>query len=195
MAQICAVNRSVHAHAGEDTSSTNKHCLTPISPRARGRRLTGVILRSLITDQFTRTREKNVFNQSKIGAVRCPPMGNFKNINNVEGQEYIFTGEKGKRDSITARPIFRQCYKIKELTGVTALRNFAECYKIKELTNRKKKGGESASPPSDHGLYNSFYRLLRYAACSDSDIRARACSKATPVNRSIWANLPGLSVY
>jgi phage regulator Rha-like protein len=34
------------------------------------------------------------------GVIESPPMGNFRNSNNVEGQEYIFTGEQGKRDSI-----------------------------------------------------------------------------------------------
>lgn len=32
--------------------------------------------------------------------IECPPLGNFKNSNNVTGTEYVFTGEKGKRDSI-----------------------------------------------------------------------------------------------
>lgn len=32
--------------------------------------------------------------------IESPPMGNFKNSNNVTGSEYIFSGEKGKRDSI-----------------------------------------------------------------------------------------------
>lgn len=34
------------------------------------------------------------------GVIQSTPMANFKNINNVEGQEYVFTGEQGKRDSI-----------------------------------------------------------------------------------------------
>lgn len=34
------------------------------------------------------------------GIIESPPSGNFKNINNVDGTEYIFTGEQGKRDSI-----------------------------------------------------------------------------------------------
>lgn len=34
------------------------------------------------------------------GIIQSPPLGNFKNINNVEGTEYIFSGEQGKRDSI-----------------------------------------------------------------------------------------------
>ncbi len=34
------------------------------------------------------------------GIIRSTPMANFKNSNNVEGSEYVFTGEQGKRDSI-----------------------------------------------------------------------------------------------
>lgn len=34
------------------------------------------------------------------GVIQSPPLVNFKNSNNVEGQEYIFTGDQGKRDSI-----------------------------------------------------------------------------------------------
>ena len=34
------------------------------------------------------------------GVIESPPMGNFRNSNNVEGSEYVFTGEQGKRDSI-----------------------------------------------------------------------------------------------
>ena len=34
------------------------------------------------------------------GIISSPPMADFKNINNVTGKEYVFTGEKGKRDSI-----------------------------------------------------------------------------------------------
>lgn len=34
------------------------------------------------------------------GVIRSPQIEYFKNINNVEGQEYLFTGEQGKRDSI-----------------------------------------------------------------------------------------------
>jgi len=34
------------------------------------------------------------------GVIQSTPMANFKNINNVEGQEYVFSGDKGKRDSI-----------------------------------------------------------------------------------------------
>ena len=34
------------------------------------------------------------------GVIESPPLVDFKNINNVAGQEYVFTGEKGKRDSI-----------------------------------------------------------------------------------------------
>lgn len=33
------------------------------------------------------------------GVIQSPPMGNFKNINNVEGFEYVFVGLQGKRDS------------------------------------------------------------------------------------------------
>lgn len=34
------------------------------------------------------------------GVIQSTPTANFRNINNVEGQEYVFTGEQGKRDSI-----------------------------------------------------------------------------------------------
>lgn len=32
--------------------------------------------------------------------IECPPLVDFKNANNVTGTEYVFAGEKGKRDSI-----------------------------------------------------------------------------------------------
>lgn len=47
-------------------------------------------------DSVKRTIETLISN----GVVTSPQIVNFKNINNVEGQEYIFTGEQGKRDSI-----------------------------------------------------------------------------------------------
>lgn len=46
-------------------------------------------------DSVKRTIERLI----SSGVIQSPPMVNFKNINNVEGQEYIFTGEQGKRDS------------------------------------------------------------------------------------------------
>ena len=34
------------------------------------------------------------------GVIESPPLVDFKNINNVAGQEYVFSGELGKRNSI-----------------------------------------------------------------------------------------------
>ena len=47
-------------------------------------------------DSVKRTIERLVAQ----GVIESPPLVDFKNINNVAGQEYVFTGEKGKRDSI-----------------------------------------------------------------------------------------------
>ena len=47
-------------------------------------------------DSVKRTIERLVAQ----GVIASPPLVDFKNINNVAGQEYVFSGEQGKRDSI-----------------------------------------------------------------------------------------------
>jgi phage antirepressor YoqD-like protein len=47
-------------------------------------------------DSVKRTIERLVAQ----GVIESPPLVNFKNINNVAGQEYVFSGEQGKRSSI-----------------------------------------------------------------------------------------------
>jgi phage regulator Rha-like protein len=47
-------------------------------------------------DSVKRTIETLLSN----GVIQSPQIVNFKNSNNVEGYEYVFTGEQGKRDSI-----------------------------------------------------------------------------------------------
>ena len=47
-------------------------------------------------DSVKRTIERLVVQ----GVIESPPLVDFKNINNVAGQEYVFSGEQGKRSSI-----------------------------------------------------------------------------------------------
>ena len=47
-------------------------------------------------DSVKRTIERLVAQ----GVIESPPLVDFKNINNVAGQEYVFSGEQGKRSSI-----------------------------------------------------------------------------------------------
>lgn len=47
-------------------------------------------------DSVKRTIERLVAQ----GVIASPPLVDFKNINNVAGQEYVFSGEQGKRNSI-----------------------------------------------------------------------------------------------
>ena len=47
-------------------------------------------------DSVKRTIERLVAQ----GVIKSPPLVDFKNINNVAGQEYVFSGGQGKRDSI-----------------------------------------------------------------------------------------------
>ena len=47
-------------------------------------------------DSVKRTIERLVAQ----GVIESPPLVDFKNINNVSGQEYVFSGEQGKRSSI-----------------------------------------------------------------------------------------------
>ena len=47
-------------------------------------------------DSVKRTIERLVVQ----GVIESPPLVDFKNINNVAGQEYVFSGEQGKRNSI-----------------------------------------------------------------------------------------------
>lgn len=47
-------------------------------------------------DSVKRTIERLVAQ----GVIESPPLVDFKNINNVAGQEYVFSGERGKRNSI-----------------------------------------------------------------------------------------------
>ena len=47
-------------------------------------------------DSVKRTIERLVAQ----GVITSPPLVDFKNINNVAGQEYVFSGEQGKRNSI-----------------------------------------------------------------------------------------------
>lgn len=47
-------------------------------------------------DSVKRTIERLVAQ----GVIESPPLVDFKNINNVAGQEYVFSGEQGKRNSI-----------------------------------------------------------------------------------------------
>lgn len=47
-------------------------------------------------DSVKRTIERLVAQ----GVIESPPLVDFKNINNVAGQEYVFSGKQGKRNSI-----------------------------------------------------------------------------------------------
>jgi phage regulator Rha-like protein len=93
------------------------------------------------------------------GVIRSTPMANFKNSNNVEGCEYVFTGEQGKRDSIivvaqlspefTARLVDRWQELEREVSAnrfmvpnfsdpVAAARAWADAYEARQLAERTK---------------------------------------------------------
>lgn len=44
--------------------------------------------------------KRTVARLAASAVIECPPVVDFKNANNVTGTEYVFAGEKGKRDSI-----------------------------------------------------------------------------------------------